>query len=459
MKYFLIACFSLFIFFDTAFSQSRGWVKNDTDYAAHWVHPDKSYSAYILLLQEVDLITGSSVNTLGYSNPKDALTAALSAAPFQIRSLEVQDYSKEKAPFVTGILQTNTGEKSFAATLAYRPPNRRLIMRIGPLEELASLSPSYVGTLQNFPSRYPEADLPGGVVTLVPPKLKVIQSKASPKKLQNTTEVQNSGMSSGASALLAGVRGDLKNMEEKSAKQRAAKKALADKERARAKAAKLKALYLDSGARPGYYPAPSQNEVFLAWPVSKIWGVGVQVPGDLSSPRVATRTYDSGPSQALREFKRDTGLKVKGTSTFTPLEAYKNLDGRDVQILLTETELNGQAGIAFVFYARGKKSAQGSLRVIEMPAITYADWGGVASMLTMRGVVQNVDVFPKQQRRRIARDSLKEQTALYVAILDKFYQENTLAMMMTQAQTTAMMTELNYDLLFGNDITPGPWGD
>lgn len=150
------------------------------------------------------------------------------------------------------------------------------------------------------------------------------------------------------------------------------------------------------------------------------------MPGDVASPRVATRSYavtkgnaDAAVAAVILDLKMKPTSRVK----LETLESYEKLDGRDVRIALVESRMNSRKAIGFVMYVHSPGSKNASIRIFEVPAKTYADWGGVAF-------------------------------ALYEAVLDKFYVANSLATLMTQAQTLSMMQELNYDLLFGNDITP-----
>jgi len=223
-----------------------------------------------------------------------------------------------------------------------------------------------------------------------------------------------------------------------------------------AKADKLERerIYQASGAKKGFYPPLSNKMEYLAWPREGNWNI--QVPNDKRSPRTAMVDLtgrDMVPENALKTLIKTTGLRIKGIPKFERMEAYQSFDGRDFRILLTETNMPRDKGVAFIIYGREKGSGSASVVALEMPRKTYAAWGGVAGMLRLRGVVPSIDVFPKSERNRIAKAPLAQQVAFYEAVLDKFYMTEAISLMMTQARTTAMMTELNYDLLFGDDIT------
>ncbi|MFK7885931.1 MAG: hypothetical protein AB8G16_03620 [Gammaproteobacteria bacterium] len=444
------------------------WQKTANTHPAGTVYVDGQATLARYPMSALDAANGGGLASVSTQDPRARMEWALSVVELGMSEFEMTKLSG--MPAAVGTAETYSGEVSFAASFSGRTGSAREMLSVffappaafdalGGMDMLANNRPSagvnYAAAASNAVSSKPRSK---PVARPKPKRKPKTASTAKPKPKSTSSTAGNGGMSSGAASLLAGVRGDLDKMAAESAKTRAAQKAKADAEKAAAMKAKRLRLYALSGARKGHYPAPSADEEFRVWPEQGPWRI--QVLSDNASPRIATRNYSpetSTPAAALRAFARETGLAIKGKPTFEPLGAYKSLDGRDVQILLTQTKLHGKTGIAFVFYARAANNPNATLRVMEMPATLYQDWGGVAAMLTMRGVIPDNNVFPSKERRRIAHSPLKEKTALYEAVLDKLYMENVLALMVTMAQTTAMMTELNYDLLFGNDLTPGPW--
>lgn len=432
------------------------WTKRAVQNPSGWVYQDSGATLARYTLSALDAANAGGLSEIALSDPEARIEHALSIIEMGMSEFEMTTLSG--MPAAVGTVYMEDGEVAFAASLSGRAGSDREILsvwyapqeafeRLGGLAFLKANPPS---ATVNYSAESPQKPKPK------PKSTRPVQAPPAEPK----TGPKSSGrpMTAGEK-LLAGVRGDLKKIEDKTLAEQAKRRA----ENAAARAANEKAerqrIYAASGARKGRYPAPTPKEEFREWPIQGEWGV--QVPNDSASPRVATRSFNAnmGTSAALRAFAKETGLKIRGSMTLEPLESYKSLDGRDVRILFTETRLNNAPGVAFVFYARGKGNTKASLRVMEMPKRVFQKWGGAAGMLYMRRIVPSPDVFPAKERQRIARAPLDRQTQFYESVLDKFYRENVMAMMMTQAQTTAMMMELNYDLLFGNDITPGPWGD
>ena len=407
---------------------------------------------------------GGGLSAVPKNNPQARMEWALAIIEMGMSDFEMTTLSG--MPAAIGAAETYDGERSFAASFSGRVGSDREMLSIfyapkptfeqlGGMDMLAQNRPR-VGVNYAVDSKPSSAPTRNQASVKKPAPA----AAAKPEPAASQKKPRTGGMSEGAAALLAGVRGDMAKLEEKHAEERAVRKAREEREKTAALQAQREALYRASGARKGNYPAPSKKGEMLVWPEEGPWRV--QVQGDKASPRVATREYGGAqatPRAALKTFTTETGLNRRDKAKFEPLESYQKLDGRDFQIMLTETRMHGQTAIAFVMFAQSKGKDTASLRVLEMPAKTYIKWGGVAGMMTLRGVVPSPEVFPKAERDRIARSPLPEQTALYEAVLDKYYMENALALMATQAKTLEMMTELNYDLLFGNDITPGPWAD
>lgn len=206
------------------------------------------------------------------------------------------------------------------------------------------------------------------------------------------------------------------------------------------------------------YEAPLSYDDVKAWPEDGLWRR--LAPADAASPRhrIGVMTKESAKSHAtaLRDFAKGAGVDITGSVKLEPLESWAGYDGRDVRILLTETRFAGGDGVLFLFLSRGKGNSHISVFAVEMTAATYRDWTAVARMLVLRGVIKSVDVYPPKRLEQIVAAPLREQMALYEATLDKLYRVLVIGMMQTQTQTLMMMQELNYDLLFGNDIgTPG----
>ncbi|MEL7190324.1 MAG: hypothetical protein AAGK17_12280 [Pseudomonadota bacterium] len=212
-----------------------------------------------------------------------------------------------------------------------------------------------------------------------------------------------------------------------------------------------------SSALVGSYAAPANLSVAGKWPkVGQWWAT--QKPNDPASPRFASG--QTGPKYDVRSFpgavgaiKQYFGVEFKAEPKLEKIEAWQKLDGSDFRIAFAPTDLNGVDGVAFLMIKKSRGSDLYRLNVLEMPRQTFVEWGGAARMIVIRSLLPNMEVFPKAERGRIARASLASQTAFYEAAATKYFEmKSAQTYAMTQTNLLLGMQELNYDLLFGNDI-------
>ncbi|MEM9839590.1 MAG: hypothetical protein AAF830_10620 [Pseudomonadota bacterium] len=394
-------------------------------------------------IEALDEASAGGMKSISTRDSRARFEMALSVASYGMAEFTMT--SLRGMPAITGKAETAEGPVDFAATFTGRAGSTGELFTI-----FAAPSSTYeaMGGLDVLAANPPRAK-----------GTKIANRAASDNPAPQPTPTTKSSSSSprisqNAASLLAGVRGDLEKVSEENAERRRIAEAENKRQRAQKTKAERERIYKASGARRGVYPPLSGEQEYLAWPMEGPWQM--QVPGDKRSPRYASLRLTSDTIDlptALSALDKATDLKITGNRSFERLEAYTSLDGRDARILLTETKIANRQGTAFLFYGRGASSDEGMIFVLEMPDDIYKQWGGIAGMLRMRGVIESIDVFPKAERQRIANASLSQQTNFYETVLDTFYQTQTLLLMRTQAQTTAMMTELNYDLLFGDDIT------
>ena len=407
---------------------------------AEQTHPDGvRYSQGEAALERyaVSALDAASAGGMSKTDPGDLADRA--AMALSVVAIDVYDTEPVAAgtTIVTGTGYSERGEVRFAASFSSAAADETFNVFYAPAADYQRFGGPAVLT----------AAAPRGVGGMP-------ETPSVPAASTRSRDAKQPAKPSSGAALLAGVRGDLDRMSTRNAEQRKQRQAEENAAKARAAVAQRERIYAQSGARKGRYPPLSNKQEYLAWPAAGAWLV--QVPNDPDSPRYAridVTGADVEPAAALRKLVQSAQLQRKDTQPFEKLESYASLDGRDARILLTSTRMNQGDGVAFAFYGRGAGSSKASLFVLEMREKTYRQWGGVAAMLRMRGVIDDIDVFPAAQRQRIANASLPRQIDFYEAVLDKFYVTQSLALMMTRARTTAMMMELNYDLLFGDDIS------
>ncbi len=208
---------------------------------------------------------------------------------------------------------------------------------------------------------------------------------------------------------------------------------------------------------PGQYQPPPSLNLSKVWTKTGQWWL-VQKPGDATSPRFAVG--QTGPKFDVRSHDRAIGaieeyFKVQFTARpkLEKLESWQKLDGSDFRIAFAPTNLGGAEGVAFIMIKQPRGRDVYQMNVLEMPRQSFVEWGGAARMMVLRGLMPSMEVFPKSERDRIARGSMASQTAFYEAAADKYFQmQAARTMAMTQTNLLLGMQELNYDLLFGNDI-------
>ncbi|MEL6529477.1 MAG: hypothetical protein AAGK01_01720 [Pseudomonadota bacterium] len=209
---------------------------------------------------------------------------------------------------------------------------------------------------------------------------------------------------------------------------------------------------------PGRYTIPSSlAQAGKDWTkVGQWWAV--QKPQDARSPRFASG--QTGPKYGVRDHRgavgaisKYFGVKFVGKPTLAPIAEWKKLDGSDFRIAFADTNLGGTEGVAFMLIKQPRGALTFQINVLEMPKSTFVEWGGAARMMVLRGLMPNMGVFPKERLQTIANAPMNQQAGFYQAAARKYYEiQSARTMAMSQTNLLLGMQELNYDLLFGNDI-------
>lgn len=206
-----------------------------------------------------------------------------------------------------------------------------------------------------------------------------------------------------------------------------------------------------------YRPPTDLRQAGKAWTKKGQWWV-VQNPSDPTSPRFASG--QTGPKYGVNNHA-DTigaitkyfGVQIAKRPQITRIDEWQELDGSDFRIAFAETRLGGRDAVAFIMIKKPRNSEVFQLNVVEMSRETFIEWGGAARMMVLRGLVPNMDAFPRERRRLIANGSMIEQAEFYRAAASKYYELTSLqTLSVSQNNLLLGMQELNYDLLFDNDI-------
>jgi len=181
---------------------------------------------------------------------------------------------------------------------------------------------------------------------------------------------------------------------------------------------------------------------------------------DPAAPRMAMEIIKNSSGnyykQAIQEALRINQVKGPSYLSLEPVEVGKTMVGTDMYITMGHSMRGGHKAVLFIRVYKQKNKSDYNVLLMEIPEATYNQWGGIASILLATQVIKSLDGIPKDRMNQIANASPKQQIAFYEAsytsVMTALYQ----GIMMTQSQTLLQMQELNYDLLFGNDITdPG----
>ena len=206
-----------------------------------------------------------------------------------------------------------------------------------------------------------------------------------------------------------------------------------------------------------YNQAPANQAALERWSVRDGY-TKAMVKRDPASPVIIRGT--TGPKynaynhmQAMKNIPVFAKVKFTGPIVMEKLDSWAKFDGRDSRIALVPTTIGGKPGTMFALIVRPRGTNRFSIWSMNMTTKTYREWGGAVRMLALRGVINNSEVFPKDMRNQIARRPHRQQLAFYEAALNKLYSRLAARARMSQSQQVLRMRELNYDLLFGGNIS------
>ncbi|MEO0817115.1 MAG: hypothetical protein AAFX86_07375 [Pseudomonadota bacterium] len=178
---------------------------------------------------------------------------------------------------------------------------------------------------------------------------------------------------------------------------------------------------------------------------------------DPASPKISFDVLSGlggKPEQALSRSLEMNGYGNTRTS-WTPLEQVEIVPqrvGGDMYLRAGTARIGGRESTVFAVLNQFSGQTDIQIWLYSAPDDVYRDWGGVMSMLELNGIL-NQAAIPQGEHARIASAGVAKQVEFYEQAYTLRIQSIINGIMMTQAQTTLMMGELNYDLLFGEDFT------
>lgn len=181
---------------------------------------------------------------------------------------------------------------------------------------------------------------------------------------------------------------------------------------------------------------------------------GVAAANDPRAPRIDVDFIEAAsPQAALRRALQRNEVRNPRHEPLEPLEVVPQVTGGEVHVSAGRSRLGGADAALFVLVERTADQSDWKVFVFQAPEETWRDWGGVGRMLLITGVIEEIEAIPAERRDAIARLEPAQQVVLYEAAYTQLMLALLRGTLMSQAQTTMMMQELNYDLLFGDDIT------
>ncbi len=177
---------------------------------------------------------------------------------------------------------------------------------------------------------------------------------------------------------------------------------------------------------------------------------------DPNSPRLfslnVTGKQAKSTRQAIDKALREMSVKSPRYLDLTRMKVSKELLGSEHFITVGQSVLNGRKANLFISSSKAKGTDVFRISIRETPLEIYEKWGGIASILVSEGIITTTNAFGKKLDQ-VSTAGPTGQVKVYEAAFTKIMYQLAKGIMMTQAATTMRMTELNYDLLLGGDIT------
>lgn len=207
------------------------------------------------------------------------------------------------------------------------------------------------------------------------------------------------------------------------------------------------------------YPLPRKantrsRRYWDGWKTMKGGNQSYAKPGDPSSPRrLVTTIKGTNIKQAIKKAMAQYKIKSGRLVSYKNSQAAKSLLGNSSTTAIGTSQLNSHKAVLFVSASRKKNQNSVWVSLVEIPAKTFVAWGGISAIMWGDDFFQKRNAISTKRRQQIARSSLASQLSVYHATNEKLLYSYAKGIMRTQANTTMMMTELNYDLLLGGDIS------
>jgi len=192
-----------------------------------------------------------------------------------------------------------------------------------------------------------------------------------------------------------------------------------------------------------------------------VWKIN---PNDRASPRIHVGTVlaQNAPSfeQSVRYLLKELNVNNARAEALEEIDVAVQLFGKRQFITAGSSVLAGQEAKFFVVITQIEGSLDLSYVFMEAPSEIFSVWGGSAVMLITTGIHDDASLRNPELLKAVGNATPKEQMNFFEQVYSLKAQQLFMGIVSTQAQTLLGMQELNFDLLFGDDMaTPFDGGE
>ena len=364
-------------------------------------------------------------------DPYADLQNALALLWLDMNEVEAVDVSKPDRLVVWGDVESEYGERRFAAVLEPSPD--------GPLVT------AFVATEEDFEAMGGPAFLGG-----------------DPDAAQSL----ESALSSGAAVLQPGAFGTGEAGADEASEASAEP---ADDAPAVAEEPATPALTDDGAAVPAPVRTTGEDGApyFPGWRWDDQEGAYIAEPGGAAAPRVQYLNFDVGevasPAEAAEDAVEKVGLSGATLTNPRQIPSYAQINGNEGYIVLGTGRAGGEPQSFALLIKKAVEDGQFSTELLHAPPALYESWGGIVAPLETFGILIDEvrGAFNDDLLQQLQEASLEEQSEVFVQVTElsiAYLMQQALATLMMQQQSTlGMMQQMNANIATETSciLTPG----
>ena len=431
--------FCLLAGFGQGLAQDAPWA--DWQFEFYEQNGDAVYSPDLADEEAPRVQTVSTRDSGESGDPYADLQNALALLWLDMNEVEAVDVSKPDRLVVWGDVESEYGERRFAAVLEPSPD--------GPLVT------AFVATEEDFEAMGGPAFIGG-----------------DPEAAQSL----ESALSSGAAALQPGTFGtgeasaDETSTDETSADEASEASAEpADDAPAVAEEPATPALTDDGASVPAPVRTTGEDGApyFPGWQWDDQEGAYIAEPGGAAAPRVQYLNFDVGevasPAEAAEDAVEKVGLSGATLTDPRQIPSYAQIDGNEGYIVLGTGRAGGEPQSFALLIKKDGEDGHFRTELLYAPPALYASWGGILAPLDTFGVLSSEvrGALDDALLQQVQAAPLDEQSEVFVQVAElsiQYVMQQALATLMMQQQSTlGMMQQMNANIATETSciLTPG----